>query len=94
MTRFISLLIPAIKILLLALFCYNCDSEKSENITPDFTPNITVELSKENLESVPGWYTEIPEKEGFRHHVGIAKNKNEQIAAQYAEHYAYNNLTE
>ena len=94
MTRYISSQIRVIRILLLALACFNCDGKKSEDFTPDFMSDIMIEDSKEIIESLPDWYTDIPEKEGFRYYVGIARNNNEQIASQYAEYYAYNNLAE
>ena len=94
MTRYISILIPVSKILFIVLLCFNCAGKKSADFTPDFIPDIILEPSKEVIESIPDWYTDIPVKEGFRYQVGTATAKDEQTVADYAEYYASINLAQ
>ena len=97
MTRYIYSLIPISKIILLGLICFNCLGKKSTDYTPDFVPDIIIELSDQvigSIGSIPDWYTDIPVEEGFRYQVGIAIENDKQTVAGYAEYNALNNLEE
>ena len=92
MIKHISRFISKSILLLIGVICFNCAGKISVDSSSDIVPDIILEPSEEVIDSAPGWYTDIPFKEGFRYQVGTAVGKDEETVADHAEYYAFNNL--